>query len=228
MRKELIKLEDVWFSYNKEQYVLKQVNFNVQEKEIIGIAGPNGSGKTTLVKHLNGLLKPVKGKVFLEGKEVKKTRELTRYVGMVFQNPEDQVFFPIVEEDIAFGVRNMGLEEKEVQERVNYALEILKINHLRTRSFFKLSFGEKKKVSIAGVLAMQPPIMVLDEPTLGLDPWSKNDFIKLIKKIGQESTLVITTHDFDVLKNVDKIVFLKNGEIKGEYDSFQKFKSEAL
>ena len=228
MGKELVKLEDVWFKYNKEQYVLKRVNFSVREKEIIGIAGPNGSGKTTLVKHLNGLLKPVKGKVLLEGEEVKKPRELTKYVGMVFQNPEDQVFFPIVEEDIAFGLRNMGLEEKEVEKRVNYALEVLKINHLRERSFFRLSFGEKKKVSIAGVLAMQPPIMVLDEPTLGLDPWSKNDFIMLIKEIGKKSTLVITTHDFDVLKNVDRIVFLRDGEIKGEYDSFRKFEEEAL
>ncbi len=227
-RTNILKLENIWFAYEKGKYVLKDISLSILKGDKIGIVGPNGSGKTTLIKHLNGLLSPEKGRIFYNGYEVKKRRELTRHVGLVFQNPEDQVFFPIVEEDIAFGPRNQGLKEEEVFTRVKEAMEYLKITHLAKRSFFSLSFGEKKKVSIAGVLAMRPEIMVLDEPTLGFDPWSKKEFLEIIDEVSKRSAIVITTHDLEVLDHVNRIIMIMDGQIKEEFVDKKEFMTKVF
>ena len=224
----LLAAVNINYYYERNRPVLTNVSLIVKPKEILAIAGPNGSGKTTLVKHLNGLIKPTTGKIYYLEKEIKDSKELMKKVGLVFQNPDDQVFFPIVEEDIAFGPRNMGLSPNEIKERVNHALSSMQILPLRNRSYYTLSFGERKKVAIAGILAMRPEIIILDEPTIGLDPWSKKSFIELINKLRIDTTIILVSHDFDLLKISDRILFLKEGQIIGEYDDFEMFKQQTI
>ncbi len=224
----LLATVNISYCYEKNRPVLTNVSLTVKPKEILAIAGPNGSGKTTLVKHLNGLIKPTTGKIYYLEEEIKDPKELMKKVGLVFQNPDDQVFFPIVEEDIAFGPRNMGLSLNEIKERVNHALSSMQILPLRNRSYYTLSFGERKKVAIAGILAMRPEIIILDEPTIGLDPWSKKSFIELINKLRAETTIILVSHDFDLLKISDRILFLKEGQIIGEYTDFEVFKQQTI
>ncbi len=224
----LLSAVNISYQYEKGNPVLSNVFMEVKDKEILAIAGPNGSGKTTLVKHLNGLIKPMLGKIFYKGEEVRDPKELMKRVGLVFQNPDDQVFFPIIEEDVAFGPRNMGLSQKEIESRVENALSSMQISHLKHRSYYTLSFGERKKVAISGVLAMEPEIIILDEPTIGLDPWSKKAFIELIEKMKTKATVVLVSHDSDLLKIADRILFLNKGKIVGKYHNFETFKQDTL
>lgn len=219
-----MEFKDITFGYSGDELILSNLNFKIEQGKFIAIAGPNGSGKTTLIKHLNGLHKPKSGEVIFKGEKVKDFKELTSHVGIVFQNPDEQVFFPNVEDDIAFGLRNIGIEESEIEKRVNNVLKTLRLSKLRKRSFFNLSFGEKKKVAFAGVLVTSPDIMVLDEPTIGLDPWSKTDFLDLMLEMKKRSTLIVATHDFDVLKIVDRILMMWEGKIIGDYNDFDTFK----
>jgi energy-coupling factor transporter ATP-binding protein EcfA2 len=159
----------------------------------------------------------------VNGEKIINNKALTNYVGIVFQNPDEQVFFPIVEDDIAFGPRNMRLNDKEIRKRVEDALEALDITHLRKRSFLNLSFGEKKKVAFAGILASKPEVVVLDEPTIGIDPWSVPNFLDIIETLKKQSSLIVATHDFNVLKIVDRIYLLWDGKIKAEFSSFDEF-----
>lgn len=223
MKNPILEVKHLWFRYKKNlPFVLQDISFSVQENDVLGITGPNGSGKTTLVKHLNGLLTPERGEILFEGNKVNR-KTLVRSIGLVFQNPDEQVFYPVVKEDIEFGPRNMKLSEKEIAQRVNYALETLKIKHLATRKYVTLSFGEKKKVAIAGVLAMKPRVLILDEPTIGLDPWSKQSFLKELFQLKQESTIIIISHDFDLLKKIDKIILLHRGRVVKQFVDYKKF-----
>ncbi len=224
----LLTAVDLSYSYDGSRLVLTNVSLEVRRREVLAIAGPNGSGKTTLVKHLNGLIKPTTGKIYYLEKEIRNPKDLMKRVGLVFQNPDDQVFFPIVEEDVAFGPKNMGLSPSEIQERVAYALNSMQILPLRNRSYYTLSFGERKKVAIAGVLAMKPEIIILDEPTIGLDPWSKKSFIDLINRLREDTTIILVAHDLDLLKISDRILFLKEGRILGEYHDFEIFRQQAI
>lgn len=225
-------MENLSFRYHKKMpLVLDQVNFAIQSGEIVALTGPNGSGKTTFIKHLNGLLTPTSGSLYLRGRKVEKPRELVKEVGVVFQNPNDQVFFPVVEDDIAFGPRNLSLPDEEVWDRVTRALEDMGISHLRKRSFAKLSFGEKKKVSLAGVLASDPQVMVLDEPTIGVDAWSKPAFVSLIRSLRDDNpnrTILLATHDYDLLQIVDRTYLLWDGRVRGIYDTVDDFIKEAM
>ncbi len=228
-KKYAVSVRNLSYRYLKNQpEVLRNISINFPLHKITAIVGPNGSGKTTLLKHFNGLFMAQNGEVFVNGQIVnKKTRTtVQKQIGIVFQNPDEQIFYPKVYDDVAFGPRNMKLSIAEIQERVAQAGKLAQISHLMDRITFNLSFGEKKKVAIAGILAMQPEILVLDEPTIGIDPWSKGHFISLINSFSPEKTVIVITHDFEIMKSVDNIILLKNGEVEGEYIDFNSFYQE--
>lgn len=218
-----MQLKNIKFKYKGGEYILNDLNMDIPKGKMIAVAGPNGIGKSTLIKHLNGLLKPNFGEIYLNDEIVKDYKKLRKSVGIVFQNPDEQVFFPGVEDDIVFGLRNQGLDENTIKEKLENVLDVLNIKHLRHRNFFNLSFGEKKKVAFAGILILSPDILILDEPTIGIDPWAKPQFLDLIKEMSEHSTIVIASHDFDILKLVDHIYLLSEGNIHGIYDSFEQF-----
>lgn len=227
---QFLEIRDLSFSYSSktENKIISHLNFSIKKNEVVAIVGPNGAGKTTLLKLIVGLIKPSEGIFIFKNKTILHQKDLLRSIGLVFQNPDEQVFFPRIEEDIAFGLRNLGIHGKDIEERVHMIMHKLKITYLTGRSFFSLSFGEKKKVSIAGVLVTRPEIMILDEPTIGLDPWSKNDITSILKDLASESSLVIVTHDYDLLKQVNRIFFLWKGtfiRIFENYSDFEKFSS---
>lgn len=196
---------------------LKDVNLTVQEGTKIAILGPNGSGKSTLFYHLNGLFLPQNGKVIIKGEEITKKNIdwVRRCVGLVFQDSDDQLFAPTVYDDIAFGPRNLGLPEHEVEKRVKNALEMFGIKEYEKRNPDNLSGGEKKKAAVAGVLAMEPNVLVFDEPTAGLDPSSTVDIIEIMDELNTEGkSIIISTHDVDMASTwADEIYLLKKGEV---------------
>jgi cobalt/nickel transport system ATP-binding protein len=222
----IIEVRNLSFRYVREHpEVLRDISTSFDKNKLTVIAGPNGSGKTTLMKHFNGLVLPQQGEVIVYGISVTKRNRKTiqKMVGLVFQNPDEQIFYPKVYDDIAFGPRNMKLPGEDVHERVSIALEEVSITHLKNRITFNLSFGEKKKVAFAGMLAMQPEVIVLDEPTIGIDPWSKPKMIEIIKSFRRKITVIVITHDFEVMKIADRIILLKDGQIKGDFPSFKVF-----
>ncbi|MFX1250716.1 MAG: energy-coupling factor ABC transporter ATP-binding protein [Promethearchaeota archaeon] len=222
----IVEINNLSFRYTqKHPLVLRDISINFFDKILTVIAGPNGSGKTTLVKHFNGLITPQIGSIKILGQTVNKKnrREIQKLVGLVFQNPDEQIFFPRVYDDIAFGPRNMRLNPIEITQRINKALEEVKITHLKDRITFNLSFGEKKKVAFAGILAMNPKVVVLDEPTIGIDPWSKPQLLSIIRGFKRHRGVIVVSHDFDVMKIADRIVLMKEGQIAGDFDSFEEF-----
>ena len=207
----------------KESYALRDICLNVNEGEFLGIAGHTGSGKSTLIQHFNGLLKPTHGEVIVDGvningKEAKnKLKALRMQVGIVFQYPEYQLFEETVERDIAFGPRNLGLSDGEVKQRVEEAMDLLKLSKkLRKKSPFDLSGGQKRKIAIAGVLAMKPKYLILDEPTAGLDPRGREEFLELIAQLHKQGlTVVMVSHSMDdIARYAQRMIVLENGEIR--------------
>ncbi len=220
-----IEIKNLTYTYSKktpfEQTALKDVSFVVEEGETFGIIGETGSGKSTLIQHLNGLIRMKDGEGTVLGKDIKDKKNLKQLrfdVGMVFQYPEYQLFADTVEQDVAFGPKNMGLQKVEIDRRVRKAIELVGLNYDRfaQRSPFELSGGEKRRVAIAGVIAMEPKILVLDEPTAGLDPQGREDILALIRKLKEEvcPTIIIVTHNMDeIAKEADHIIALFKGEI---------------
>ena len=209
----------------KESYALRDICLNVNEGEFLGIAGHTGSGKSTLIQHFNGLLKPTSGEVIVDGvningKEAKKElKALRMQVGIVFQYPEYQLFEETVERDIAFGPRNLNLSDIEIQHRVTEAMDMLKLSKkLRKKSPFELSGGQKRKIASAGVLAMKPKYLILDEPTAGLDPKGREEFLELIADLHQQGlTVVMVSHSMDdIARYVQRMIVLEHGEIRLE------------
>lgn len=198
-----IEAQGIEFAYQGGQKALGGISFGVARGEFVALVGPNGSGKTTLIKVLLRLLAPSAGVVRLEGRELGGFRpsELYAKIGMVFQNPCDQLFAPTVEEDVAFGPRNLGLGAKEVGERVGEALEMVDASHLRARPIHHLSFGEQKRVCLAGVLAMRPTVLLMDEPTAGLDPHCESHMVQLLERLNRRQgiTIIMATHSVDLL-----------------------------
>jgi cobalt/nickel transport system ATP-binding protein len=224
-----LSIHNLSYKYAKNQPdVLRNISANFPLHKMTAIVGPNGAGKTTLIKHFNGFFLPQNGEIFVNGQALnKKSRKtIQKQIGIVFQNPDEQIFYPKVYDDVAFGPRNMNLSLREIRERVTQAGELAQISHLMDRITFNLSFGEKKKVAIAGILAMRPEILVLDEPTLGIDPWAKSHFITLIRSFCPEKTVIVITHDFEIIKSVDYIILIKEGEVKGKYIDFNSFYKE--
>ena len=204
-----------------EHRAIFDVDFEVRRGEFLGIIGHTGSGKSTFIQHLNGLLKPTSGHVFFEEQDIHQTKELTREtrfkVGLVFQYPEYQLFESTVYKDIAFGPRNMGLSEAEIKERVMEAADFVSLGEEDLeKSPFELSGGQKRRAAIAGVIAMRPEVLILDEPTAGLDPRGRDGIIAniLSYKKARDITVIMVTHSMDeIAKNVDRIVVFHNGSV---------------
>lgn len=206
------------FSYEEGTKALDEVDFYAKKGEFVFILASNGSGKTTLLKALVALLKPQKGEVLIDNRNIKEyaQKDLYQRVGLVLQNPRDQLFAPTVEDDVAFGPRNLGLSEEEVQQRVSLALESVGALKLRQRAIHHLSFGEQKRVSVAGILAMKSSTLILDEPTAGLDPSGEEQMLRMLNRLNREKgiTIVTATHSVDLLPLfADRVYVLKNGRV---------------
>ncbi|MHB9111937.1 MAG: energy-coupling factor ABC transporter ATP-binding protein [Thermoleophilia bacterium] len=198
----MIRVENLEFTYPGGAHALDGISLDVPEGSFLAIMGANGSGKSTLLKHLNGLLTAQSGSVRIAGIEVnrKSFDEVNRLVGFVFQDPNDQIFAPTVREDIGYGPRNLGLDEDETARRVEKAAAQVAIADLLDRPIHHLSYGQKKRLSIAGVLAMEPKVLVLDEPTASLDPMGERRLMRLLHDLNREGmTVVMATHDVDLV-----------------------------
>ncbi len=215
-----IEALDISYTYPEGTQALYALDLRVNTGEFIAMLASNGSGKTTLIKVLMGLLKPRTGTITIEGKDQRSltAKELYQKVGLVFQNPDDQLFAATVAEDVAFGPRNLGLSEHEIRDRVEQSLDAVGISALRSRAIHHLSFGEKKRVCLAGVLAMQPRILILDEPTQGLDPAGEMVMLQLLHQLNKQgATIIMATHSVDMLPLfVDRIAVLKQGRLLSE------------
>jgi len=213
----MIEIEKVNFTYPNGVEALKNVSLAVKNGEFVAIMGQNGAGKTTLVKHFNGLLKPSQGIVRVDGIETTKTSvaAMARKVGFVFQNPDHQLFSETVEEEIAFALKNFGFEEEAIQKRVTWALNLLGLTQYKKTSPFMLSGGERKRVALASVLAWDPQILVLDEPTIGQDYQQKEKLRQFIVQMQtQGKTVVIVTHDVEFVAECSpRVVLMKEGKI---------------
>ena len=213
----MIEVEEVHFTYPNNVEALKGVSLAIKDGEFVAIMGQNGAGKTTLVKHFNGLLKPSKGIVRVDGVETTKTSvaALARNAGFVFQNPDHQLFSETVEEEIAFALKNFGFEEEVIEQRVSWALNLLGLAQYRKTSPFLLSGGERKRVALASVLAWNPQTLVLDEPTIGQDYQQKEKLRQFIAQMQtQGKTVVIVTHDVEFVAECSpRVVLMKEGRI---------------
>ncbi|NJE06262.1 ATP-binding cassette domain-containing protein [Thermococcus sp. M36] len=210
----MIELKDVHFSYSGRE-VLRGVSLRIGKGELFGLLGPNGAGKSTLLLHLNGILKPVKGEVLVGGLNPSKNpREVRRKVGIVFQDPNDQLFSPTVLEDVAFGPYNLGLRGKELRERALQALKAVGMEDYADRETKDLSFGEKKRIAIATVLAMEPEVVVFDEPFANLDFRGKNMLRKIILRLRDEGkTVILASHEAEYLGMCDRIALMDGGRV---------------
>jgi cobalt/nickel transport system ATP-binding protein len=213
-----IETIDLTHTYGDGTKAIENINFSVEKGKSIAILGPNGAGKSTLLHHFNGLLMPTSGKVFILGKEVKKQNvdEIRQKVGLVFQDPDDQLFARTVALDVAFGPTNLKLPKQEIEDRVNWALEVTELKGLENKEPQNLSGGQKRRASIAGVLAMKPEIIILDEPMSNLDPKTSSKVLNLLMQLNRDMglTLIIATHDVDLVPLfADEICILNKGEI---------------
>ncbi|SHI49639.1 energy-coupling factor transporter ATPase [Parasporobacterium paucivorans] len=220
-----IKLENINYAYSvdtiMESAALVDINLEIEAGSFIGLIGHTGSGKSTLIQHLNGLIKPTSGNIYYNGKNIYdkdfNMRNLRTHVGLVFQYPEYQLFEETVFEDVCFGPKNLGLGADEVRARAEYALDIVGIDkELYNKSPFEISGGQKRRVAIAGVLAMQPEYLILDEPTAGLDPGGKGEILNQIAILQKEKniTVILVSHSMeDVAKYVERIIVMNQGRI---------------
>jgi cobalt/nickel transport system ATP-binding protein len=210
----LIETRDLAYVYPGSVKALDGINFIAPRNARIAVIGSNGAGKSTLFKHFNGIFKPTSGSVLVKGEPITKNnvREVRKIVGIVFQNPDDQIFSPTVEQDVAFGPTNLGLDEETVNHRVQEALRIVGIEDLAHRVPHHLSGGEKKRVAIAGVIAMEPQVIVLDEPTAGLDPQGVQDFNTFINSLSSKygMTIIFSTHDVSLVPEIADFLYVMN------------------
>ena len=221
---EIIKINNLRFSYfnedtGEEHVVLKGIDLSIKKGEFLAVLGHNGSGKSTLAKHLNAILTPTSGKVLVEGIDTSDgdmLYDIRQRVGMVFQNPDNQMVANIVEEDVAFAPENLGVPPCEIRKRVDDALQAVNMTAFCDHSPNMLSGGQKQRIAIAGVLAMEPDILVLDEPTAMLDPSGRKEIINTIKRLNRERnmTVVLITHYMDEAVQADRVVVIDGGEIK--------------
>ncbi len=219
----MIEIKNLNFKYNEEDedLVLKDINLNIKEGEFVAVLGHNGSGKSTLAKLLNGLLLPISGDVLIDGLNTKNEEEiwdLRANTGMVFQNPDNQIVATIVEEDVAFGPENLGIKSDEIRRRVDDALESVNMSEYKRSAPHMLSGGQKQRVAIAGILAMSPKYIILDEPTAMLDPEGRKEVINTIMDLNknQNKTIILITHYMDEAAKADKIIVMEKGEIEME------------
>ena len=209
----VIETREIIYEYPDGTKALENVNFKAEDGKIVALLGPNGAGKSTLFLHFNGILRPTSGEVVVNGHPVsynkKDLMKLRQNVGIVFQNPDDQLFAPTVMEDVAFGPMNMGLSREEVEKRVKDALKRVGMEGFEKKPPHHLSGGQKKRVAIAGILAMDPKIMVLDEPTSGLDPKGASQIMRLLYDLNEDGmTIIISTHDVDLVPLYASTVYI--------------------
>lgn len=205
-----------------EQIALEDINFTVADGELLGVIGHTGSGKSTLLQHLNGLLKPSSGRVLVGDVDITAPGvsmvEIRKRIGLVFQYPEYQLFEETVAKDVAFGPKNLGLSEQEIEERVQEALELVGLDYeqIKERSPFELSGGQKRRVAIAGVVAMRPEVLILDEPTAGLDPKAHHDVLDMVQEVHRRTgnIIILVSHNMaDIARVSDKIIVIDSGHL---------------
>lgn len=214
----ILQVRNIQYKYHDGTYALCGASLDIKKGELLAILGPNGSGKTTLLKHLNGLLKPMGGEIVLERKPLAQysSKEIFQRVGIVFQDPNDQLFAPSVREDVAFGPMNLGLSKDEIARRVDEALSLVGMTLHANKAVDALSFGQKKRVCIAGVLAMKPEVLVLDEPTCGLDPAGVTSIMTLLKELKNRHgiTIIMATNTVDLVPvYMDRLAIMYQGNI---------------
>ena len=221
----ILQIEHLTHTYSAgtpfQRSAVDDMNLSMMDGEFLGIIGHTGSGKSTLIQHLNGLLKPTSGRILLQGRDIwadpKKIRDVRFQVGLVFQYPEYQLFEETVYKDIAFGPKNMGLDEEDIDRRVRDAAAFVGLTEaMLDKSPFELSGGQKRRVAIAGVIAMEPKVLVLDEPTAGLDPAGRENLMANIRDYHRNKgkTIILVSHSMDeIARNVDRILVLKNAHV---------------
>lgn len=221
----MIELRNVTYIYNEgaedEKTALSDVTLSIGEGEFVALVGHNGSGKSTLAKLFNGLIEPKSGTVTVNGMRTTNHKDLfdiRKTVGVVFQNPDNQMVASVIEDDVAFGPENLGLPSAEISERVDWALQSVGMGEHRKGTPFRLSGGQKQRIAIAGVLAIKPRVMVLDESTAMLDPVGREEVMRVITRLNKEEkmTVVMITHFMDEAAHADRIIVLKNGRVAGE------------
>ena len=214
----LLTATDVCFSYDKSKSVIKNVSLSVGEGEYIAVIGHNGSGKSTLAKLFNGLIKPDGGDIIIDGFSVRDKKaefEVRKRVGVVFQNPDNQLVASIVEDDVAFGPENLGVPREEIGKRIDFALSAVGMQDYRHATPTRLSGGQKQRIAIAGVLALKPKILVLAESTAMLDPKGRKEVMQVVKKLNKEQkvTVITITHYMDEVVDADRVLVINDGEI---------------
>jgi len=229
----IIEARNLTHVYRGKITALDSINFKAKPGERIAIIGANGAGKSTLFKHFNGILKPSSGEILIKGKPICNDNiiEVRKTVGLVFQDPDDQIFAPTVKQDVAFGPMNLGLGLEEIEKRVSESLETVRLTGFEERAPHHLSTGEKKKVAIAGILAMKPEVLVLDEPTAGLDPGGAMRLIKLINGMNRYLgiTTIVSTHEVDIVPMLaDRVCIMSRGKIIGDGTPLEIFSSPEL
>lgn len=215
----MIEIKNLFFKYNPddERNVLNNLNLVIKEGEFLAVLGHNGSGKSTLAKLINGLLLPSSGDVIVNNLNTKNDKDvwtIRSIAGMVFQNPDNQLVATMVEEDVAFGPENLGIETKEIHERVDFALKAVGMEKFRRNAPHMLSGGQKQRVAIAGILAMMPEYIILDEPTAMLDPNGRKEVMDTVKMLNREynKTIILITHYMDEAALADRIIVMEKGE----------------
>ncbi|OGU17547.1 MAG: cobalt ABC transporter ATP-binding protein [Geobacteraceae bacterium GWC2_53_11] len=229
MSHHIVEVRNLQHVYSDGTAALKDISFIITHGESVGIIGANGAGKSTLLQHLNGSLEPTGGSIHIGHTPLSKGTlpDIRRTVGMVFQDPDDQLFMPTVYDDVAFGPLNLGYSIDDVEQRVTEVLELVGAGHLRDKPPYHLSGGEKKRVAIATVLSMSPDILVMDEPTNGLDPFARRQLMKLMKDF--KHTRIFTSHDLDmVLELCGRVIVLHEGEVWADGPPLEIFGNSKL
>lgn len=236
MKEPLIRMDGVSFDYrlNSEEVVrvLRDVSLDIYPGEYVAIIGHNGSGKSTLAKHFNGILKPTEGNVYVAGfntKDDRYRREIRRRVGMVFQHPDNQIVATIVEDDVAFGLENIGVPPREMRKRIDAALEAVGMSSYRNRPPHHLSGGQKQRVAIAGVLAMEPRCLVLDEATSMLDAHGRREILQVLRRLHQRGmTIIAVSHHMSEAAEADRVLVIEAGRIAMEGPPREIFQRQEL
>lgn len=229
----MIKIESLEYEYNDGTVALKDINMDLDKGNVIGVIGANGSGKSTLLLNVLGMLKPTKGIVKYKNRALKYDkrflRDYRKNVSIVFQDPEKQIFYSRVYDDVAFALRNLDVEEDKIDMKVTEALEKVKALDLKDKPTHFLSYGQKKRIAIAGVLVMDTDVLLLDEPTAGLDPHMTKEIKKVVNDLKKDKKLVISSHDMDFIYEIcDYIYVLSKGEILGEGKPEEVFLDDIL
>ncbi|WP_099876220.1 energy-coupling factor ABC transporter ATP-binding protein [Streptococcus suis] len=230
----IIEVKNLKYKYNQEdeQYTLNDVSFHVKQGEWLSIIGHNGSGKSTTVRLIDGLLEAESGDIYIEGDAltIDNVWDKRRLIGMVFQNPDNQFVGATVEDDVAFGLENQGIPLEEMRSRVDEALKLVGMTDFKTREPARLSGGQKQRVAIAGVVALRPKIIILDEATSMLDPEGRLDLIKIVREIKERHgmTVISITHDLDEVALSDRVIVMKNGQVESISTPNELFMREDL